>query len=256
MVNLHGIAYRSGHIEFSREENEWAFAKIDSELKSGQERRIRFNPALAPVEIRPSETETEDLEWLEQTKRVLQTADSIYLQKHKGFLRFRQAIHNVNKTQKFITLGGQEEVNEFAEEHWSKLRYFFACRRDLVKFDMVRLITWKPSDQRETRTLELVARLDVVDGETRGTFDSSGSKTDMEIVQWRSNIKDGEKGKFFPDEHHIALTFNLAHQPFTFLKEYREEFENYSYSFSDEQLLKKFNRIINKRLQQTEATDG
>ena len=228
MANLHGIAYRSGHIEFSREENEWAFEKIDSEMKSGQEKRIRFNPAIAPVDIRASETESEELPWLEHITRTLQTADSIYLQKHKGFLRFRQAIHDVNKNQMFITLGGQEEVNEFAREYWNKLRYFYACRRDLVKFDMVRMISWKPTDSRETSPLELIARLDVVDDqEPRITFDSSGSKTAIEIVEWRSDVKEGEKGKFCPDEHHIVVNFNQAHQPFTFLKEYREEFENY-----------------------------
>ncbi len=250
MIKLQGIAYHSGHIEFSREENQWAFEKIDSEMKSGQERRIRFDPAIAPVEIRASEMDEGNLPWLEQTQLTLQTADSIYLQKHRGFLRFRQAIHNVGTNQKFITLGGQEEVNNFAAEHWSKLRYFFAVRRDIVKFDMVRLITWKPSDMRETRTLELITRLDANIDEVvpRITFDCSGSKSDVEIVEWRSGVKEGEKGKFFPEERHIQMVLTQAHQPFTFLQEFREEFDNYSYTFADEQLTKKLNRVIKKKL--------
>jgi len=218
-------------------------------MKSGQERRIRFSPAIAPVEIRACEADVGKLPWLEQIRRALQTADSIYLQKHKGFLRFRQAIHHVNKNQMFITLGGQEEVNEFALEHWSKVRYFYACRRDLVKFDMVRLISCKPSDSRVTTSLEVIARLDVVDGaQPRITFDSSGSKTAVEIVEWRSSVKEGEKGKFFPEEQHISITFSQAQQPFTFLKEYREEFDNFCYSFADEELIKKLNRVIKKKL--------
>ena len=112
MVTLKGIAYRSGNIEFGRQENEWAFARIDSELRSGQEDRIRLNPALAPVELRTCSDQAEhQLPWLESFQRTIQSAEAIYLQKHDGYLRFRKAIHPAGNNRRYITLSGQEEVD-------------------------------------------------------------------------------------------------------------------------------------------------
>ena len=254
MATLKGIAYRSGNIEFGREENEWAFARIDSEMKSGQEDRIRLNPALAPVELRTySDSDEHQLPWLEHFQRTIQSADSIYLQKHEGYLRFRKAIHPAGKDRRFITLSGQEEVDAFAREFWQKIRYFFATRRDIVHCNISRLVTWKPSDTRDTRPLELNARLEVIEGqEPFVTFDASGSNTVVEIVEWRSTVKEGERGRFFPDEHHVELMVNQVQQPFTFLEEVREEFGNFCYSFADEKLRKSFDLLVRKKLQSLE----
>ena len=154
MVTLKGIAYRSGNIEFGREENEWAFARIDSELKSGQEDRIRLNPALAPVELRTcSDQEEHQLPWLESFQRTIQAAEAIYLQKHEGYLRFRRAIHPAGKNRRYITLSGQEEVDAFAREYWREIKYFFATRRDIVRCDICTLITLKPAQTLKTRPL-------------------------------------------------------------------------------------------------------
>ena len=253
MVNLQGIAYRSGHIDFPKSENEWAFAKIESELKTGQERRIRFSPKKAPVEIRTSEVDEGELPWIQQARDTLQSADHIYVQLQDGYLRFRQAIHELSENRRFITLSSQEEVDSFAEKNWGRIRYFFAMRRDIVKFDMLRMITCKPSDEFEEFDVELVARVDAsLDDGLRITFDSSGSKTDVHIVEWRSEVKEGERGKFFPDDRRIRLLLTQSNQPFTFLQEYRSEFKNHSYTFFDEKINKKLSHVIKKRLSDQE----
>ena len=250
MVTLKGIAYRSGNVEFGRQENEWAFARIDSELKSGQEDRIRLNPALAPVELRTCSNQPEhQLPWLASFQRTIQSAEAIYLQKHEGYLRFRRAIHPAGKNRRYITLSGQEEVDAFAREFWRKIRYFFATRRDIVRCDISRLITMKPAFPDETRPLEVKARLEVGSpDEPHVTFDASGGNTVVQLVEWRSTVKEGEKGRFYPEEHHIELTVNQVHQPFTFLEELREDFGNYSYSFADKSLRKSFEVLVRKKL--------
>jgi hypothetical protein len=250
MVTLKGIAYRSGNIEFGREENKWAFARIDSELRSGQEDRIRLNPALAPVELRTFSNQAEhQLPWLASFQRTIQSAESIYLQKHDGYLRFRKAIHQAGNNRRYITLSGQEEVDAFAREFWQRIRYFFATRRDIVRCDISRLITMKPTLECETRPLEVKARLEIgPTNEPVVTFDASGGNAVVQLVDWRSTVKEGEKGRFFPEEHHIELTVNQVHQPFTFLEEMREDFGNYSYSFADKTLRKSFDLLVRKKL--------
>lgn len=250
MVTLKGIAYRSGNIEFGRQENEWAFARIDSELRSGQEDRIRLNPSLAPVELRTFSNQPEhQIPWLANFQRTIQSAEAIYLQKHEGYLRFRRAIHPAGKNRRYITLSGQEEVDSFAREFWRNIRYFFATRRDIVRCDISRLITRKPALAYDTRPLEVKARLEVgTSGEPLVTFDASGGNTVVQLVEWRSTVKEGEKGKFLPEEHHIELSVNQVCQPFTFLEELREDFGNYSYSFADMKLKKSFEILVRKKL--------
>lgn len=249
MVTLKGIAYRSGNIEFSREMNEWAFRRIDAEMKAGQEDRIKFNPSIAPVELTPySDAEDYQLPWLEQFQSYIGTADAIYLQKHKGYLRFRRSVHEAGKNKKYITLSGQEEIDAYANERWSKLRYLYATRKNIIRFDISRLLSWKPNDNRRTLPIEINARMELDNSEPTVAFNSSGPNSHVEVVEWRGNIKEGEKRKFLPSEHHIVLMISQMNRPFSFLEEYREDFGNYSYSFVDEKLRRTLDVMVAKRL--------
>ena len=51
-MKLIGYAFSTGRIDFTREDNPWAFGRIDSGMKDSQKDRIRVDPAQAPIELR------------------------------------------------------------------------------------------------------------------------------------------------------------------------------------------------------------
>ena len=131
VMKLIGYAFSTGRIDFTREDNPWAFARIDAGMKQSQKDRIRLDPSQAPIELRSAPINGDDVpEWMESMEEVLRASDSIYLQyKQSGVLRFRRANHDAGRHRTFITLGNQDEVDLYANENWQNIRYLYAQRR-------------------------------------------------------------------------------------------------------------------------------
>jgi hypothetical protein len=250
-MKLIGYAFKNGRIDFLREENPWAFTRIDQGMKQSQRDRILVDPSQAPVELRSAAVNEVIPPWMEEAETLLKTADSIYLQFKNDVLRFRKAIHDAGKNQEFITLGNQEETDHFAQEHWSRVRYLYAYRRpNAFCFDVTTMITHKTNSKTDTQRLEMPARMDLTDpsGIPKITFDATGHAATVEIVEWRGTVKEGEVGRYAPENRHLEFTVHHVCQPFTFLVEDRREFRNHSYTFSCEKMRKKLERVVKKKL--------
>ncbi len=249
-MKLIGYAFQSGRVDFLREENPWAFSRIDEGMQQSQKDRILVDPSQAPVELKSAAVNDSVPIWMEETEKLLQTADTIYLQFKNGVLRFRKSIHEAGPDQQFVTLGNQEETDHFAEDHWKKIRYLYALRRPgAFCFDVTTAITHKTNAPTETNRLEMPARLDLTDpsGIPMVSFDATGHSATVDIVEWRGTVKEGEIGRYAPENSHLEFTVQHVHQPFTFLVENRKEFHNYSYTFSCEKMRKKLERLIKKK---------
>ncbi len=255
-MKLIGYAFESGRIDFTREDNPWAFARIDSGMKQSQKDRIRMDPAQAPIELRSAPVnEGKVPEWMTHMEEVLRSSDSIYLQYKSGVLRFRRANHDAGSNRTFITLGNQDEVDLFAGEHWQNIRYLYATRRvGAFCFDVNTMFTHKSNSSEKTKRMELTARLDThhESGYPQFTFDSTGSGASVDIIEWRGSVKEGEIGRFAPEGVHLELHVRNVHRPFTFLHENRVEFKNHSYTFSGDKMFSHFERVVRTRLKHIE----
>ena len=256
-MKLIGYAYETGRIDFKREDNPWAFERIDAGMKQSQKDRIRLDPSQAPLEIRSAPTNKEEPAWIADIDHVLLTADSIYLQYKAGVevLRFRRANHDAGKNRTFITLGNQDEFNLFAQEHWQRIRYLYAERRiGAFCFDIGTMFSHKSTFTEPTERIELVTRLDLhhPSGEPKFAFDSSGSKANVDVIEWRRTVTEGETGRYAPENSHMEVVVEGVNRPFTFLHEDRVEFKNHSYTFSGEKMIKQFERVIRKKLKELE----
>ena len=253
-MKLIGYAFQTGRIDFSREDNPWAFTRIDAEMKSTQRDRILVDPSQAPIELRSAPVNDAEPDWMKHMEGVLQSANMIVLQyRNGGFLRFRKATHDAMQNRQFITLGNQEETDLFAREHWGNVRYLFAHRRNLVRFDVTTMITHRAGQGSAvgTRAVELNSRLDFRPDDDEHpvvTFDSSGQNASVEIVEWRGQVKEGEVGRYAPDKSHVILGIGMVNRPFTFLHEDRKEFNNHSYTFSGDKMHGLLRRLIKKKL--------
>ena len=252
-MKLIGHAFqKTGRIDFLREDNPWAFARIDAGMKQSQRDRILVDPTQAPVELVSAPVnEGETPDWMEEFERVLRSADSIYLQFKNEVLRFRRANHDVDKLRQFVTLGNQDEFDLYASEHWQRVRYLYARRRPgAYCFDINTMITHRSTHSEKTERIEIPARLDMFDpsGEPQITFDSTGHGASVDIVEWRGTVKEGEIGRYAPDDSHLEISVKQVQRPFTFLHEDRQEFHNHSYTFSGEKMRQQFQRLIKKKL--------
>ncbi len=251
-MKLIGYAFSKGRIDFTREENPWAFARIDEGMKQSQRDRIHVDPSQAQVEIRSAPVnEGEHPVWMAEMQGVLRSADSIYLQYKNGVLRFRRATHHAGENRQFVTLGNQDEFDLFAHEHWQRIRYLYAMRRaGAFCFDVNTMITHRTNSTDSTRRIEMPARLDLTsaNGEPHISIDSSGHHASAEIVEWRGSVKEGEVGRYAPDNSHIEFTVQQVHRPYTFLHEDRREFHNHSYTFAGDKMRDQLRRLIKKKL--------
>jgi len=256
-MKLIGYAFSSGRIDFTREDNPWAFARIDSGMKQSQKDRIRVDPSQAPIELRSAESNEEPPDWMAHMEDVLKSAESLYLQYKESseVLRFRRANHDAGKLRTFITLGNQEEFDLYAKENWSRIRYLYAVRRlGAYCFDVSTMFSHKSKAPTDTNRIELPARLDTLheSGHPQFTFDSTGSTASVEIIEWRGSVKEGEVGRYDPENSHMEISVTRVNRPFTFLHEDRKEFDNHSYTFSGDKMLNQFKRVIRKRLKEIE----
>ena len=250
-MKLIGYAFQTGRIDFSKKDNPWAFTRIESDMKSSQKDRIVVNPKQAPIELRSAPVNTDEPEWMPHMEQVLQSSDRIVLQyKSGGFLRFRKATHDARRNRTFVTIGNQDEADLYASENWNNVRYLYANRRDIVRFDVVTMITHRPDQGvvAGTRAIEMNARLETLDGEPMITFDSSGQNATTDIVEWRGTVREGQTGKYMPADAHMAFQIKQVNRPFTFLHEDREEFRNHSYTFCGDKTQQLLKRLIRKNL--------
>ena len=254
-MKLIGYAFSTGRIDFTREDNPWAFGRIDSGMKDSQKDRIRVDPAQAPIELRSAAVNDEEPEWMAEMEEVLRSSDSIYLQYKSGVLRFRRANHDAGKNRTFITLGNQDEVELFASENWQNIRYLYAMRRiGAFCFDVATLFSHKTSAIEKTRKIEINARLDTIhtSGEPQFTFDATGSQASVDIIEWRGTVREGEVGRYHREGAHLEINCRGVTRPFTFLHEDRIEFHNHSFTFSGEKMQNQLKRLVKKRLKEIE----
>lgn len=248
MPNLIGYAHTAGTIVFHRQDNPWAFRRLDDELKTGQENRIKFDPTLAPVVLKPSPNTSEDqLPWMAATQRLLQSASFVYLQRTEEMLRFRQAVHHLGQHQSLVTVGSQAELQHFSAEQWMRVSHIYALRHDGFRFDIERaavhdkdLVATTPFEK-----IEIIGRLgeSASTGQTHLTFDATGSVAHVELIAWRNSVADQELGRFAPPNHRIALSIGNFHQPYTFCEEYHPEFKSRWFLFSPKTIAKWMSRI-------------
>lgn len=254
-LKLIGLAFvNKGRIDFTREDNPWAFSRIDAGMKESQRDRIHLDPKQAPIELRSAPANNgETPEWMGQMQDILKTSDAVSLQYKSGVLRFRRATHGFGPDKEFVTLGNQDEFNLYAQDHWQAIRYLYAVRRaNAFCFDVNALISHRMPHESKTRKIEIPARLDLnhPHGDVHISFDSSGANATSEIVEWRGTVKEGEVGRYAPENAHIQFSVHHVNRPFSFLHEDRKEFHNHSFTFDGNQIREQFKRLIKKRLSQ------
>lgn len=256
-MKLIGYAFATGRIDFSREDNPWAFQRIDSDMKASQKDRIVVDPSQAAIELRSAEVNESPPTWMPNAERLLQSADKLILQyREPGFLRFRKATHDAKQNRCFVTLGNQDEANLFANENWQNIRYLFAYRRDIVRFDVATMITHKVGQGGESegmRRIELLTRMDLVEDEPRMTFDSSGYNATPAIIEWRGTVSEGETGRYAPENSFVSLSLTQVNRPITFLHEDRNEFQNHSFTFLGDKTNSLLSRVIKAKLKDAKA---
>jgi hypothetical protein len=255
MLKLIGMAFlNKGRIDFTRDDNPWAFSRIDAGMKESQRDRIAVDPKQAPIELHsaPANNGTTP-PWMAEMQEILKTADSLCLQFKSGVLRFRRATHFFGPDREYVTLGNQDEFDLYAQQHWQFIRYLYAVRRpNAVCFDVNTMISHRLPYDQPTKRIEIPARLDNrhPNGELHVSFDSSGTNASMEIVEWRGTIKEGEIGRYAPENSHIEFSVDQITRPFTFLHEDRKEFHNHSFTFDGNNIRDQFKRLVKKRLSQ------
>jgi len=261
MMKLIGHAFSKGRIDFTREDNPWAFQRIDSGMKQSQADRIRVDPTQAVVELRSAAVNSGGAPpWMQEMEGILRSCDSMYLQYKSGVLRFRRATHLIGTDKQFVTLGNQDEFDLYAQEHWKKVRYLYAMRRPgAYCFDVNTMITHRTTHAEKTRRIEMPARVDLTSSSGYPTisFDSTGYTASVEIVEWRGTVREGEIGKYAPEDSHIEFSVTQVHRPFTFLHEDRKEFHNHSYTFSGDKMRDQLRRLVKRKLAaQQESLDA
>jgi hypothetical protein len=250
MANLIGFAHQSGGIVFGRRENPWAFRRMDDELKSGQENRIKFDPSLAPVVLEPSpNSNVKEMPWLEETRLLLQTAKMVYLQRSEDLLRFRQSVHQLTDDQKLITLGSQTEVHHFTCENWRQLSHFYATKRDGFRFDIDKVVARDKDQTGKFDHLEIQSRLGPHpdSGLSIITFDATGSNVHIDLITWRKTVADGESGRFSPTNGKISLAVANYRRPFTFCEEYHSDFKSRWFIFTPSTVQSWIDRVKRKQ---------
>lgn len=251
-MNLIGHAYATGRIDFSRELNPWAFQRIDAGMKKSQRDRILVDPSQVEIELQSAPINGDDAPtWMRETEILLSTADSIYLQHKNNVLRFRVANLGAGKDRRFITLGTQDEFDQFAAMNFQRIRYLYAQRRpNAFCFDIHTLISHRLDSELETTRLELELRLDQLheSGKPQLALDATGSSAPLEIIEWRGNVKEGETARYSPEDRHVVVSVRNVNRPFTILHEDRKEFKSHSYTFNGEKMEKLHERVIDRRL--------
>lgn len=247
-TSLKGVLYQSGNLDFPRSQNEWAFARMQN-LRSDQQKRIVMNPEVAPIELtRSDEVDPAESPWLDGISELINASDNVNLQLRSSTLRLRKAVCDVAENLKLVILVSQEAIDEFANAHWQRIAYFYAYRHDGFRFDLKTMISMKDNETERSNIMELVPRAVAVEDECVPTitFDATGSTANVNIVEWRGDVKEGASGLFKKDDLAVQFQIPQARQPLVFLYENRTEFKNHSYVFSGEKLTKALKRVLKR----------
>ncbi|MGI9515827.1 MAG: hypothetical protein ACR2NP_02165 [Pirellulaceae bacterium] len=247
MTSLKGVLYPSGNIDFPRDLNEWAFGRMQN-LRSDQEKRIVMHPEVAPIELSRSPELQEEANWLESMQEIVNACTTVNLARRESALRLRQAVCDINDDLKLVTLATQEAIDEFANAHWKRIAYFYATRHDGFRFDLGTMISMKQGEPGREEQMELVTRI-VEQPESRVpslTFDATGSHANVNIVDWRKSVAEGDSGRFKLDDTEVHISVPQARMPMTFLYEHRREFNNHAYIFSGEKLERELRRAFRR----------
>jgi hypothetical protein len=261
-MKLIGHAFLTGRVDFNRELNPWAFQRIDAGMRQNQKDRILVDPSQAEVVLVSAPVnEGQNPDWMQQLQEIMQSADSIYLQYKSEVLRFRMAYHDAGKNRNFVTLGNQDEFDRYSQEHWQRIRYLYAQRRvGAFCFDINTMISHRSDRNEPTRRIELETRFDQQheSGQPQIAVDATGSGAPVEIIEWRSNVKEGEIGRYSPDDAHLEVSVRNVNRPFTILHENRTEFKSHSYTFNGEKMEQLLRRVIQRKLKdrQSEIADA
>jgi hypothetical protein len=219
-------------------------------LKEGQENRIVFSPAVAPVTIEPSpNTPEKDVPWLPRVRQLLAIASAVYLQRSDGLLRFRQALHHVGPGQTIVTLGSPQEVNLFVRQHWQKISHFYATRREGFRFDFEKLVVRDKDQAQSFDRIEISARLGThpTDSAMQLTFDATGATVHNDLILWRKTTEDGQSSRFGVESARVALQVGNYKHPISFCDEYHEDFKSHWYLFDPKILQGWLVRLQKKR---------
>lgn len=218
--------------------------------------RIKVVPSQQPIEIKPPEAGLDvDFQWLDQLKNTIATADAVFLSHKDGALRFGSSMHMLDSSRRFYTIGTLQEAQKFAEDRWTRIRYFYANRLDDFRFGVNTMLTHKKTAEITGKDVEINARAETLVFNPDSpllVFDATGSSATTEIVEWRGKVPVGSVGRFNIDNRCVRIGMSKIDQPFTFLEEFREEFKNYSYQFEPAKILKKFERHVAKKLKRIE----
>lgn len=255
MTSLVGTVRPTGKIQFLEKDNAAVFKQIRA--SKSEVHRIKLDPNLQTIEIRkPEEGADNDFPWLEEFTSRLSTADAVYLSHKDGALRFGSAVHVLEKTRKYYTIGTVQEASKFADERWCNVRYFFANKFDDFRFYMTTMMTYKKGKVVEGGRIELPVRIDTVEDidEPVAVFDATGSNATMEIVDWRNSVNVGTVGRFAVDSKKVRIMISKITRPFTFLEEFREEFDNYAYTFACDKANQRLEKLIAKKQKAREAS--
>ncbi len=248
MPSLVGTVRPNGRIQFLKKHNDWVFANIAKSKKPIH--RIKLLPTQQAIEIETPESGADnDFSWLTDLNLKIQTADAIFLSHKDGALRFGSAVHHLDNSRKFFTIGTVQEAQKFAKERWNNLRYFFANKHDDFRFAMTTMMTFKKGQVVDGGKIELPIRVEAIEGEDDPTtfFDATGANATMEIVDWRNSVNVGSLGRFAIDNKKVAIVVSKINRPFTFLEEYRDEFANFAYTFACKKINQRLDKLIAKK---------
>lgn len=255
MPPLVGTVRPNGRIQFLKEHNPRVFESIQK--STSPIHRIKVIPTQTPIEIKTPEPGADnDFPWLDNLKIKLQTSDAIFLSHKDGALRFGSAVHTLDKSRKFFTIGTAQEAQKFAKDRWANVRYFYANKYDDFRFYITTLMTFKEGQGKGVDKIELPVRIDNVEGveDPVTIFDATGANATMEIVDWRNSVNVGALGRFSPENKKVTIVMSKINQPFTFLEEYRDEFSNFSYTFACDKINQKLDKLIDKTLKSNQKS--
>ena len=256
MAILKGTYYQSGNLDFTRSDNEWAFAQVTVK-RDNPPKTIAMQPEKIPLEIaRSADMDADSVPWLEPITKLLNACDKVQFQIRETAMRVRQAICNVDANHQLVVLVSQEAIAEFAQKRWRNMAYFYAHRSDSFRFNVGKVISRKAHEAKRANPVELQLRVVPVEDDIVPTltFDATGSTADVALVDWRKNVAEGKTGLFKHDERDVNLTITQARQPIILLHEKRPEFKNYSHVFAGDKLNKLLNKVL-KRADQRAATE-
>ena len=247
MRQLEGTIFPTGAIEFLFSKNKWAYEWYSAAAKGKAfQPRVVIEPKKVGLVMEPSPAVAEEgIPWVESVTQLINTADTVLLNVMKNCFRFQRATHEIKPTLELVTLGTHTDITEYAEESWSKIKYFYARRHDDVTFDLKKIYSHREGAE-ETKAIELTTRVrNNADSETgfHVSFLASGSGTPIEFIDWRKEVEHGETGRFAIEGTHLNVKVVHAKRPITFLHERREEFRNHSYEFEGDQIAKQLARI-------------